>query len=111
MYICLDETDSGFDLGHSRSPTEVDDNAKSFGEHVKSNSNTSLETGNKSYTPLFKKKRQTPPSRRSTDKSKRRDHIMEGAHNESSDEELASQISQVSLNNKQSKTTYNTNNL
>ncbi|XP_067928285.1 ras-associating and dilute domain-containing protein-like isoform X2 [Watersipora subatra] len=68
-----DETDSGFELGHSRSPTEADDTGKAFREHIKlgsRSSNASVEATTKSYTPIFRKKSETPPSRRSTTMSK-----------------------------------------
>lgn len=104
----LDETDSGFDLGHSRSPTEVDDNSKSFSEHTKlesrssSNSHAS-ENGGSKYTPLFKKKRQTPPTRRSTGGSQRTSNEYNSAllgRHESSDEELSSRLEQISVQSK-----------
>jgi len=101
-----DETDSGFDLGHSRSPTEVDDNSKSFGDHTKlgsrgsNNSHASEKSGGKSYTPIFKKKRQTPPPKRASVEHK----VIAGneynnvlRRQDSSDEELSSQMEQISL--------------
>lgn len=60
--LLTDETDSGFDLGHSRSPTEGDDHAtRSFPESVTRNSDGEA---SKSYTPIFKKKKDTPLARK-----------------------------------------------
>ena len=105
--ISLDETDSGFDLGHSRSPTEVDDNSKTFGEHTKlgsrgsNHSHASEKSGGKSYTPIFKKKRQTPPPKRASIEHR---GITDNEYNnamlrkqDSSDDELSTQMEQISL--------------
>lgn len=89
-----DETDSGFDLGNSRSPTEVDDHSKSFGERVKrgSRSSNNSDTG-KSYTPIFKKKKDSTP--RKPERKPAEPSIMSG---DSSDEnDLTSSLGHMTL--------------
>lgn len=93
--ICpfLDETDSGFDLGHSRSPTEVEDQGKSFGERIKrgSRSSNNSETGSKSYTPIFKKKKDSMPQRRPVEK------ILQPGGDSSDENELPAALQHLTL--------------
>lgn len=124
VFSIADETDSGFDLGHSRSPTEVDDNNKIFADHVKvdarSSNTSSADTSGKPYTPIFKKKKQMTPvaKRRSVEQksSDSQEYILQGSNGRGSDSsddndtELSSELDRISLHRKHTGETYATTN-
>lgn len=109
-----DETDSGFDLGHSRSPTDAEDHNKQFSEQVKrGGSRSSNNSENKSYTPIFKKKKDSGPTRRSDPKPKPKEPVI--LHNETASEaetdDDSADDSRVTSTAVQQHVNYNTNSI
>lgn len=74
--------------------------------HSGSRSSQTNETGDKLYTPIFKKRRQTPPAtRRPSEKSKSPEYILpDTQHMDSDDEaELSSHVDHISICSSNSK--------